>query len=197
MGDERKTPNDDLELVRKAQNGDLDAQEALISRYAWIARSKARNYFLEGGTQEDLAQEGLMGIWKAIRDFNFDINDNFTAFLNMCVASQIKDSLRTYNRIKYMVLNKAVSLTDLDDSMPQEYVSDPVNTFIEKEGRELFYEKLESICTKQQLEVLKYYFEGYTYSEIAKITELPVKKVDNVLLAVKKKIKQNKEMFVE
>ncbi len=195
MTDEKQNAND-LELVKKAQNGDIEAQEALLVRYAWIARSKARNYFLEGGTRDDLAQEGMLGIWKAIRDFDVNKNDNFVTFVNMCVGSQIKDALRTHNRNKHKPLNGAVSLTAVDDNIAPEYVSDPIGTYIEREGTESFYGKLNALFTEQQLTVLKYYFEGYTYSEIAALTGLPTKKVDNILLAIKTKIKKNKELFI-
>lgn len=195
MTDEKQNAND-LELVKKAQNGDIEAQEALLVRYAWIARSKARNYFLEGGTRDDLAQEGMLGIWKAIRDFDVNKNDNFVTFVNMCMGSQIKDALRTHNRNKHKPLNGAVSLTAVDDNIAPEYVSDPIGTYIEREGTESFYGKLNALFTEQQLTVLKYYFEGYTYSEIAALTGLPTKKVDNILLAIKTKIKKNKELFI-
>lgn len=195
MTDEKQNAND-LELVEKAQKGDIAAQEALLTRYAWIARSKARNYFLEGGTRDDLAQEGMLGIWKAIRDFDIKKNDNFVTFVNMCITSQIKDALRTHNRNKHKPLNAAVSLTTVDDNIAPEYVSDPIGTYIENEGTESFYGKLNALFTEQQLTVLKYYFEGYTYSEIAALTGLPTKKVDNILLAIKTKIKKNKELFI-
>ncbi len=194
--DDKQNEND-LELVRKAQSGDMAAQEALIIRYAWIARSKARNYFLEGGTRDDLAQEGMLGIWKAIRDFDEKKNDNFVTFVNMCVASQIKDALRMHNRNKHKPLNGALSLTVVDNNLSPEYVADPIGSYIEKEGMESFYAKLNSICTAEQMSVLKYYFEGYSYSEIASLTGLGVKKVDNILLAIKKKIKKNKELFLQ
>ena len=187
---------DDLALVAKAQAGDLYAQEALITRYAWVARSKARNYFLEGGSRDDLVQEGMIGIWKAIRDFDVEKNDNFIAFVNMCVVSQIKDALRMHNRFKNKLLNEAVSLTAFDDNISPEYVGDPIGNYIEQEGVDGFYDKLRSLCNEQQMTVLKYYFEGYTYSEIASIMDLNAKKIDNILLAVKKKIKQNKDLFI-
>lgn len=194
---EEKERQADIELVKRAQSGDLDAQEALITRYAWIARSKARNYFFENGSREDLAQEGMIGIWKAIREFDVNKNDNFIAFVNTCVASHIKDALRAYNRNKNKVLNEAVSLTAFDENISPEYVGDPIGNYIEKEGMEGFYEKLRSLCTEEQMTVLRYYFEGYTYSEIASIMNVSPKRIDNVLLAVKNKIKKNKELFLQ
>ena len=89
-----------------------------------------------------------------------------------------------------------ISIMAFDENISPEYVGDPIGNYIEQEGMDGFYEKLRALCSEQQMTVLKYYFEGYTYSEIASIMNLPTKKIDNVLLAVKKKIKQNKELFV-
>ena len=188
---------EDAALVLRAKAGDLDAQEALIVRYAWIARSKARHYFLEGGAQEDLAQEGMIGIWKAIREYDPEKNDSFAAFVNLCVATQIKDALRSHNRNKNKALNESVSLTAFDDNIAPEYVGDPVSNYIDREGRESFYAKLQEICTEEQMTVLRYYFEGYTYAEIASIMHTTAKRIDNVLLSVKSKIKKNKDAFSE
>ena len=198
----KKENQEDLELVKKAQKGDLTAQEALLMKYAWIARSKARNYFLEGGSRDDIVQEGMLGLWKAIREFDEKKNDTFVAFANMCVLSHIHDAIKAHNRFKNKMLNESVSLTAFDDNvepadMPTEYVSDPVSYYIEKEGVENFYSKINTICTPEQLEVLKYYFEGYTYVEIAKLLNKPPKKIDNILTAIKTKIRKNKELFIE
>ena len=198
----KKENQEDLELVKKAQKGDLTAQEALLMKYAWIARSKARNYFLEGGSRDDIVQEGMLGLWKAIREFDEKKNDTFVAFANMCVLSHIHDAIKAHNRFKNKMLNESVSLTAFDDNeepadMPTEYVSDPVSYYIEKEGVENFYSKINAICTPEQLEVLKYYFEGYTYVEIAKLLNKPPKKIDNILTAIKTKIRKNKELFIE
>ena len=120
----------------------------------------------------------------------------------MCVLSQIHDAIKTHNRNKNRVLNESVSLTAFDDNIvprdtPSEFVYDPVSSYIEKEGMENFYEKINAICTPEQLTVLKYYFEGYTYVEIAKILNATPKKIDNVLTAIKTKIRKNRELFGE
>lgn len=197
-----KAENEDLELVRKAQKGDIAAQEALILKYNWIARSKARKYFLDGGTRDDLAQEGMLGIWKAIREFDETKNDSFIAFVNICVLSQIHDAIKMHNRNKNRALTESVSLNAYDDNFvpketPSEFVYDPVSGYIENEGVENFYAKLRTICTPEQMTVLKYYLDGYTYVEIAKLVNATPKKVDNVLTAVKTKIRKNRDLFVE
>lgn len=187
--------NPELELVLKAQNGDAQAMEALISKYMWLARSKARKYFLSNGGYDDLLQEGLMGIFKAIRDFNPEKNDNLTAFMSMCVGSQIKDAIRTASRAKHKILNDAIALENLDNNLPAEFIYDPIHNYIEREGVESFYRKMEGLFKPAQIEVLKYYLDGYTYVEIASFLDMPVKKVDNTLHSIKSKIKKNRELF--
>lgn len=193
----KENKSEDAALVKRAQNGDLEAQEALIVKYMWLARSKARNYFLEGGTQDDLMQEGLLGLWKAIKDYDETKNDSFMSFASMCIVSRITDTLRTQTRQKNKMLNEAVSLSELGDSCVKDYGNDPISNYIVRDGTESFYEIIEQICTEEQIKVLKLYLEGYTYAEIASMTGLSSKKVDNVLLAIKKKIKQNKELFAQ
>ncbi len=186
----------ELELVRKAQNGDSVSMEALIYKYMWLARSKARKYFLVSGGYDDLLQEGLMGIFKAIRDFNPEKNESLTAFISMCIGSQIKDAIRHSSRDKYKPLNGASSLETLGENVPHEYIVDPIHSFIDNEGVESFYVKLNKLFAPHQMEVLKYYMEGYTYSEIAEMVKTSSKKVDNTLHAIKTKIKKNKELFI-
>jgi len=186
---------DERDLILKAQKGDAESMEALIARYMWIARSKARKYFLMSGSYDDLLQEGLMGIFKAIRDFDPEKNDNLSAFINMCVDSQIKDAVRASSRAKHKYLNEAVGIEVLDLNLPSEFVYDPVHNYIEREGVDHFYEKMKTLFKPAHITVLKYYLEGYTYSEISFLTGMTTKKVDNVLHQIKTKIKKNKELF--
>ncbi len=185
----------ELDLVKKAQVGDSESMEVLIARYMWIARSKARKYFLVSGSYDDLLQEGLMGIFKGIRDYDPEKNDNLSAFISMCVSSQIKDAIRSSSRAKHKLLNDAVSLDGLDKNLPSEFIYDPVHNYIEREGVDSFYQKMSQLFKPEQLKILKYYFEGYTYTEISNLTGIPVKKVDNTLHQIKTKIKKNKDLF--
>lgn len=185
----------ELDLVKKAQTGDSESMEAFIARYMWIARSKARKYFLVSGSYDDLLQEGLMGIFKGIRDYDPEKNDNLSAFISMCVGSQIKDAIRSSSRAKHKLLNDAVSLDGLDNNLPSEFIYDPVHNYIEREGVDSFYRKMSQLFKPEQLKILKYYFEGYTYTEISDLTGIPVKKVDNTLHQIKTKIKKNKDLF--
>lgn len=185
----------ELELVLKAQKGDAGCMETLITRYMWLARSKARKYFLTSGGYDDLLQEGFMGIFKAIRDFDPSKNDSLTAFMSMCIGSQIKDAVRMSSRVKHRILSDAISIDKLDQNLPAELIYDPIHNYIEREGVENFYRKMEDLFKPFQITVLRYYLEGYTYIEIAELTNVPVKKVDNTLHTVKSKIKKNRELF--
>lgn len=191
----QKQELDDLTLVKQAQNGDTHSMEILIMRYRGLARSKARKYFLTDGTFDDLLQEGLLGVFKAIRDFDARKNDNFTSFASLCVSSQITDAVRASSRGKHRPLNDAVSLNDLDENIPDTHSADPINFYTMLEDTERFYAKLKHLVKPAQLEVLKYYLEGYAYLEISEKLDMPIKKIDNILHTVKVKIRNNKELF--
>jgi RNA polymerase sporulation-specific sigma factor len=186
---------DDLTLVKQAQNGDTGSMEILMMRYRGLARSKARKYFLTNGTFDDLLQEGLLGVFKAVRDFDEKKNDNFTSFASLCVSSQITDAVRASSRGKHRPLNDAVSLNDLDENIPDTNSADPINCYTMLEDTESFYEKLHHLIKPAQLAVLKYYLEGYAYTEISEKLDMPIKKIDNILHTVKVKIRNNQNLF--
>ncbi|HKL73881.1 MAG TPA: sigma-70 family RNA polymerase sigma factor [Clostridia bacterium] len=186
---------DDLTLVKQAQQGDTASMEVLILRYRGLARSKARKFFLANGTFDDLLQEGLLGVFKAIRDFDEKKNDNFTSFAAMCVSSQITDAIRTSSRGKHKALNDALSLSDIDENIPDSNNSDPLDYYTMLENTENFYEKLKNLVKPAQLTVLKYYLDGYAYTEISQKLNMPLKKIDNILHSIRLKIKNNKELF--
>lgn len=192
---ENKQALDDITLVKQAQNGDNVSMEILMLRYKGLARSRARKYFLTDGTFDDLCQEGLIGVFKAVRDFDISKNDNFTSFASMCVSSQIMDAIRTSSRGKHKLLNDAVSLCDLDENIPDSNNIDPINQYTMLENTEDFYEKLAKLVKPAQLSVLKYYLDGYAYTEISDKLNIPLKKIDNTLQSIRVKIKNNKELF--
>lgn len=192
---ETKQSLDDLTLVKQAQKGDTGSMEILMLRYKGLARSKARKYFLTSGSFDDLCQEGLMGVFKAIRDFDASKNDNFTSFASMCVSSQIMDAIRTASRGKHKMLNDAVSLYDLDENLPDTSNIDPINRYTMLENSEDFYDKLKNLIKPSQLMVLKYYLDGYAYTEISEKLNMPMKKIDNTLQLIRVKIKNNKDLF--
>jgi len=185
---------EEIILIKKARAGDAQSLEAIVKKYMWLAVSKARKFYLVGGSYEDLLQEGLMGILKAVNDYDPDKNENPAAFISMCVKSKITDAVRKFHRLKHAPLNAA---TDIEDTTvtPREYVSDPIDDYIERESLDGFYANLNKILTKAQIEVLKFYLEGYSYAEIAALTKQTAKKIDNTLFSIKNKIKSGKKTF--
>ncbi len=191
--------NDDVTLILKAQKGDPLAIETVISRFFWLVRSIVRKYFITNGTEEDLFQEGCLSIFKAVREYDPEKNKNVLAYMSMCIDSDIKDALRSSTRNKHRILNESVSLTSLSetgDDTPTEYIYDPVYNYIEREGLERFYSNIATLCSELHVKVLRYYLDGYTYAEIAALTGINEKKVDNIMFNVKKKIRENKKLFI-
>ena len=175
----------DLQLVVRARNGDQVALDALIRRYTGFVRLKASSYFLAGGDAEDLIQEGLIGLYKAVRDFRHDKETSFRSFAELCVTRQIITAIKTATRFKHQPLNQYVSFsqspaaagdseTTLDEVLPGPTVSDPVNQVIASE-------ELES-------RVLSLYLDGHSYEVIAERLECDTKTVDNALQRVKRKV---------
>lgn len=187
--------DEELQLVLKAQNGDSESMETLITRYMWIARSVARKFFLMNAGYDDLIEEGVIGIFQAIRDYKEGSKINFKNFVHICVKAQITDMVRKSTRLNQKNLNEAVALEGIDTRLPSELVYDPIHNYIEREGVENFYKKMETLFKPMQLTILKYYFEGYSYAQIAALVGIPTKKVDNILTTMKTKIKKNKELF--
>ena len=191
---------DEIALMEQAKTGDKVATEAILSRYGWLVRSVVRKYFTPNGTEEDLEQEGTMAVFKAIKEYDPQKNDSVAAFLAMRIDSAVKDALRKATRNKHRTLNEAVSLADFNDNLdaptPNEYVYDPVHKYIEREGLDSFYDNIARLCSDLHVRVLRYYFDGYTYEEIAALTGINRKKVDNIMFTVKKKIKDNKNIFM-
>ncbi len=190
--------DEDTVLILKAKAGDAVATDAIIDRYTWLARSVVRKYFTTNCTEEDLVQEGCLGIAKGIQTYDPDKNPNLVAYFSMCIDANIKDALRMATRRKHRVLSGAISLTSLEEtgaSLPAEFIYDPVHNYIEREGLDLFYRNLSALCSPFQLQVLHLYLEGYTYAEIAAVLRVTAKKVDNALAETKKKIKQNPKLF--
>lgn len=192
--------NEEINLILKAQKGDTVALEAVISRYFWLVRSIVRKYFITNGNEDDLFQEGCLSILKAVREYDPEKNDNILFFMSLCIEAGVRDALRAATRNKHKLLSDAVSLTSFsenaDGNVPSEYVYDPVHNYIEREGLDTFYENVGKICSELHVTVLRYFLEGYTYAEIASMTGINSKKVDNIMYTVKKKIKENKNIFM-
>ena len=190
----------DEQIVELSHNGDLDAQEYLINKYKNFVRAKARSYFLIGADREDIIQEGMIGLYKAIRDFRGDKLSSFRAFAELCITRQIITAIKTATRQKHIPLNSYVSLNKpiydeesdrtLMDVISGSRVTDPEEFIISREEFLRIEEKIGQILSSLEWKVLMYYLEGKSYQEIAVELNRHVKSIDNALQRVKRKLEK-------
>ena len=190
----------DEEIVAQAKSGNNRAQEYLISKYENFVKAKARSYFLIGADKEDIYQEGMIGLYKAIRDFNPEKSTSFKAFAEICVIRQIITAIKTATRQKHIPLNTYISLNKpiyeeesertLLDVLAGIKITDPEELMISKEQIEYIEEKISKVLSGLELEVLTSYLDGKSYQEIASDLEKHSKSIDNALQRVKRKLEK-------
>ena len=186
----------DEEIVEIARVGDIDAQEYLINKYKNYVRAKARTYFLLGGDKEDLIQEGMIGMYKAIRDFRSDKLSSFRAFAELCITRQIITATRQKHipLNSYVSLNKPIYDEDSDrtllDVITGNKVTDPEELIISREEFTEIETKMGELLSSLEWKVLMYYLEGKSYQEIAEDLGRHVKSIDNALQRVKRKLEK-------
>jgi len=184
----------DEKLIILVKKGDRNAEDELISRYKNLVRNRARKYFLAGGETEDLIQEGMIGLYKAIRDYDETKNAAFFSFAYNCITKKIMSAIKNASRLKHMPLNVAVNLSffgNTEENEKQLLISElsPEDIVIEKEDIEELQEWLKKILSKFECIVLNMYIEGLSYSEMSDKLKKSVKAIDNSLSRAKKKIK--------
>jgi len=191
----------DEELVRFVQLGRGEALDVLLDRYRMVVRAKARSYFLIGADREDIVQEGMIGFFKAIRDFRGDRPSSFRAFAEMCVTRQMITAVKTATRQKHIPLNSYISLDKpiyedefsertLLDILGGEAEADPLLYLVREEERRELGEKLREILSDFEKHVLLLYLDGNSYQEIADRLGRHMKAVDNALQRIKRKLER-------
>ncbi len=195
---------DEYDIVLKASNGDKIALEYIIKKYKNFVKAKAKSYFLIGADKEDIIQEGMIGLYKAIRDFNPDKLSSFRAFAELCITRQIITAIKTATRQKHIPLNSYISLNkplydeDSDrtllDILSGVKISDPEELIISREEFEDIEGKMGEILSKLEWQVLMAYLGGKSYQEIAKELKRHVKSIDNALQRVKRKLEKYLEV---
>jgi RNA polymerase sporulation-specific sigma factor len=190
----------ELALIAAARNGDERAMDDLIRRYHGFVRLKASSYFLAGGDSSDLVQEGLVGLFKAVRDFRSDKETSFRSFAELCITRQIITAIKTATRYKHAPLNTYVSFShtpagqDLDaectlgDALPGPAVDDPATCVISTDELQSLLACLGSTLSPLESQVLTYYLEGRSYEAIGDLIGCDPKTVDNALQRVKRKV---------
>jgi len=189
----------DLRLVLQARNGNEAALDALIRRYTGFVRLKASSYFLAGGEGDDLIQEGLIGLYKAVRDFRSDKDTSFRSFAELCITRQIITAIKTATRFKHSPLNSYVSFSQapagqeegectLGDALPGPGIDDPAICVISTEELQSLVFCLGTGLSPLESDALRFYIEGNSYEEMAELLGCDTKTIDNALQRVKRKI---------
>lgn len=190
---------EDNDLVTRVREGDERCVEVLLDRYRNFARSKARSYFLAGSEKEDVVQEGMIGLFKAVRDFDLAQETPFRAFAELCISRQILTAIKSANRQKHQPLNSSVSLdapaygdadsdSSVGDFLVASRLSDPIEWVISAEELEAIRNNMTETLTDLEGDVLKLYMDGKSYEEIAGALGNHVKSIDNALQRIKRKL---------
>src|ERR687890_121734 len=191
---------DDYFLIALAKSGDRTAYDRIVRRYYGFVRLKASSYFLAGGDADDLVQEGLVGLYKAVRDYRSDRESSFRNFAELCITRQIITAVKTPTRNKHTPLNQYVSFSQtpasaggdgeptLDEVLPGPTAHDPVNQVISSEELHSLVACLSSVLSELESAVLSLYLDGHSYEAIAERLACDTKTVDNALQRVKRKV---------
>jgi RNA polymerase sporulation-specific sigma factor len=189
----------DDELVARFQGGDNDSLDVLLQRYRRFTRAKARGYFLIGADSDDIEQEGMIGLFKAVRDFRSDRQASFRAFAELCITRQIITAIKTATRQKHQPLNSYLSLSGtrpgeengsgtVEEVLEAKGLIDPIEFIISMEDLRSMRRMMSEMLSKLEVEVLRLYVEGKSYQEIAGVLGRHVKSIDNALQRIKRKL---------
>ncbi|MFP3916299.1 RNA polymerase sporulation sigma factor SigH [Lysinibacillus telephonicus] len=191
-------------LVEQVHQGNTEALDYLITKYRMFVKAKARSYFLIGADREDIVQEGMIGLYKAIRDFKGDKLSSFRAFAELCITRQIITAIKTATRQKHIPLNSYVSLDKpiydeesdrtLMDIITSSESEDPEYLMINREEYSRLEEKIGEILSELEQQVLALYLDGQSYNEISEELNRHVKSIDNALQRVKRKLERHLEI---
>lgn len=194
----------DEEIINLIQQGDVEALEYIINKYKIIVLAKAKSYFLIGADREDIIQEGMIGLYKAIRDYRDDKNASFRVFAELCVTRQIITAIKTATRQKHMPLNSYVSLDksvyeeDSEKTLVETMVGpatvEPENVVLQQEQQDYIELKMSEVLSELEQRVLALYLDGQSYGEISEQLDRHVKSIDNALQRVKRKLGQHIEV---
>lgn len=198
-----KCQQDEYDIVLKASKGDKIALEYIIKKYKNFVKAKAKSYFLIGADKEDIIQEGMIGLYKAVRDFDASKTNSFKGFADICITRQIITAIKTATRQKHIPLNSYISLNKpvydeesertLLDIIATSIVTDPEELIISKEELKRIESKMNELLSELELQVVEYYLNGKSYQYIADKLQRDVKSIDNALQRVKRKLEKHLE----
>ncbi len=187
----------DEKLIEQIRLGDLGAQNYLLEKYRNIVNMKANKFFLIGAESDDMVQEGMIGLFKAIKSFDLEKNNSFKTFANLCIERQLITAIKTSNRQKHLPLNSSFSLNtsaydENDDTTVMEildtnFVEDPLDTITKREYLEFVESRIDENLSFFEKQVLNRYIQGESYVDIAEKLNSPVKSIDNAIQRIRKK----------
>lgn len=189
----------DEEVVLLANSGNLDALEYLIIKYKPLVKSKVYTYYITGADRDDIVQEGMIGLCKAIKNFDAKKLNSFKNFADMCVTSQIITAIKAAKRQKHIPLNECISLNkplyrdsrfSIIDLIESESSKDPMEIFISKEDLDIMEKKIQGILSLLEKQVLTNYLQGKSYEEIGSILDINPKCIDNAIQRIKRKVQR-------
>lgn len=191
-----------LELIEKAKLGDIESMECILQYFKPKVNAICREYFLIGADFDDILQEGMIGLYKAVRNYDKEKNDNFARFASMCIHRQIQSAVKIANAKKNMPLNDYFSINEEgviegNGERPAQIILVSKDRIIEqnltqKEKNSDIINQIKNLLNPEQFKILILYLNGYGYSEIAEFSNLTVKKIDNTIQIIKKKLKKLK-----
>ena len=191
-----------MKKTKKIKNGDEQALSYLLDKYKNLVNMKVGKYFIIGAEKDDIIQEGMIGLFKAIKTYNASKNNTFKTFANMCIERQLITAIKTSNRQKHMPLNSYLSLnvsaydnnddsTELIDTFNSQTIEDPLDTIMKKEQYIEIEKAIDKNLSKFEKKVLDRYIKGESYTVIAKRLDSPVKSIDNAIQRIRKKAIKN------
>ena len=193
----------DEQIVTEIKQGDEYALSYLLEKYKELVNMKVGKYFMVGAEKEDIIQEGMIGLYKAIKNFDTKKQNSFKTFANLCIERQLITAIKTSNRQKHMPLNSYLSLNmaaydnneddsvELIDTFNSNTIEDPLETVMKKEYYEQIHNNIEKSLSKFEKQVLDRFMKGESYNVIAKRLDSPVKSVDNAIQRIRKKAVKN------
>ena len=189
----------DEELISRFKNGESEILDYLMEKYKNMVRKKARTMFLIGGENDDLIQEGMIGLFKAVRDYQPDKDATFQTFASICVDRQIYNAIQSSNRQKHQPLNSYVSLSEQggenEEHLGDTWVENPESIIIDQENVENLEQEITTTLSPMENQVLEYYLAGNGYGEIAELMGKTPKSIDNALRRIRTKIKEQLEQL--
>ena len=191
----------DEDLIEEIRLGNLEAQNYLLQKYKSLVSVKSKRFFIVGAENDDIVQEGMIGLYKAIKSFDGCKDNSFKTFANICIERQLITAIKTSNRQKHIPLNTSFSLDNtayeenddvsIMDILNTNLVEDPLEMITKKENTKILEKKIDENLSKFEKKVLEKYLEGYSYESIASILNTSAKSVDNAIQRIRKKAIKN------